>query len=106
MTIRRGRAPLWAGLAVALLASPQAFAQNNITVYSSGSVAVGTSPAFTAYVPLSPATITWTVNGVSGCTSTYGTLAATGAYTATYTAPATVPSANAVIANATSTAYP
>ena len=102
--IRSGRTHLWTGLVLALLAAPQAFAQ--LTVYSSGSVAVGTTRALTAYVPLSPATITWTVNGVAGGNSTYGTLVVTGAFTATYTAPATVPAANAVTVTATSTAFP
>jgi hypothetical protein len=98
------RALIWACLALALLV-PRAFAQN-ITVYSSGSAAIGTTRALSAYVPLSPATITWSVNGVAGGNSTYGTIVSTGQYTATYAAPAKVPPANAVAVTATSTAYP
>ncbi|MSO99187.1 MAG: hypothetical protein EXR11_13385 [Rhodospirillaceae bacterium] len=80
-----------------LLASP-ALAQQ-ITVYSSGSVAVGQTRQLTAYVPLSPNTVTWSVNGVPGGDATVGTVSANGLYQA----PAVVPMANAVSVRATST---
>lgn len=77
-------------------------AAQTITVYSSGSIAIGNSRQLTAYVPLSPNTVTWTVNGVPGGDATHGTVSPTGVYRA----PAAVPMANAVKVRATSTAYP
>lgn len=74
----------------------------NITVYSAGKVAVGGTRKLTAYVPLSPNTVAWTVNGIPGGDATYGTIAPDGLYTA----PATVPPDNVVSVRATSTAYP
>ena len=88
-----------AGLA---LAASTAFAQNNITVYSSGSLERGTSRQLTAYVPLSPNTVTWSVNGMPGGDATVGTVSATGLYQA----PAVIPANNVVSVAATSTAYP
>ena len=85
-------------IAALLLATP-ALAQQ-ITVYSSGSVAVGQTRQLTAYVPLSPNTVTWSVNGLPGGDATVGTVSATGLYQA----PAVVPMANAVTVRATSTA--
>ncbi|QOY89063.1 DUF1800 family protein [Paludibaculum fermentans] len=63
---------------------------------------MGTTRTLTAYVPLSPATIKWSINGVVGGNSTYGTITATGVYTA----PAVPPAANLITVAATSTAYP
>jgi uncharacterized protein (DUF1800 family) len=80
--------------------STSAFAQN-ITVYSSGSVAVGQSRQLTAYVPLSPNTVMWAVNGVAGGNESVGTVSASGLYRA----PAAVPQTPAVTVTATSTAY-
>lgn len=77
-------------------------AQYNITVYSSGTVERGTSRQLSAYVPLSPNTVTWSVNGVTGGDATFGTVSPTGLYTA----PTVIPMANAVTVSATSTAYP
>ena len=71
-----------------------------ITVYSSASVAIGETRQLTAYVPLVVNTVTWSVNGVTGGNSTFGTVSATGLYTA----PAMVPAMNAVTVTATNTA--
>ena len=73
-----------------------------VTVYSSASLAIGETRQLTAYVPLSPNTVTWSVNGVTGGNSTYGTVSPTGLYTA----PMVVPMQNAVTVQATSTAFP
>jgi uncharacterized protein (DUF1800 family) len=100
--IARSRLARWA-LATLLacpLAAGTAQAQE-ITVYSDGAVPVGTARQLTAYVPLSPATVAWAVNGVSGGNGIYGTVGANGLYRA----PANVPAANAVRVSATSTAY-
>ncbi|WP_395702849.1 DUF1800 family protein [Aquabacterium sp.] len=84
-----------------LLASSAAYA-GDITLYSSYKVEIGTSRQLTAYVPLSPNTVSYTVNGVPGGNATVGTISAKGLYTA----PAAVPMNNAVVVRATSTAYP
>lgn len=73
-----------------------------ITVYSGGNVTASGSRQLTAYVPLSPNTVTWSVNGVAGGDATHGTVSASGLFKA----PATIPTANAVSVRATSTAYP
>lgn len=73
-----------------------------ITVYSSGQLAIGETKKLTAYVPLNPNTVSWTVNGVLGGSPTYGTVSSTGLYQA----PPVVPAANTVSVRATSTAYP
>jgi len=86
---------------VVCLWTTQVFAQN-ITVYSSGSVVVGQTRQLTAYVPLSPNTVTWTVDGIAGGDSTVGTVSNTGLYMA----PAAPPAAGTVSVRAASTAYP
>ena len=73
-----------------------------ITVYSSGSVERGGSRQLTGYVPLSPNTVTWSVNGVVGGDTTFGTVSPTGLYQA----PAVIPANNVVAVRATSTAFP
>ncbi len=73
-----------------------------LAVYSSGNVTRGSTRQLSAYVPLSPNTITWSVNGVAGGDATYGTVSASGLYTA----PTTIPENNVVSVRATSTAYP
>ena len=83
---------LWAGDAIA----------QNITVYSAGSVVVGQTRQLTAYVPLSPDTVRWSVDGISGGNSTVGTVSSTGLYLA----PAVPPTGGQVSVRATSTAYP
>lgn len=77
-------------------------AAQTITVYSSGSLPIGSSRQLTAYVPLSPNTVTWSVNDIAGGNAALGTVDATGRYTA----PAAVPAANNIVVKATSTAYP
>ena len=73
-----------------------------ITVYSSGALPIGDSRQLTAYVPLSPNTVNWAVNGVPGGNASYGSVSATGLYKA----PMVIPLPNAVMVTATSTAYP
>ncbi|MGE3334428.1 MAG: DUF1800 family protein [Rhodospirillaceae bacterium] len=75
---------------------------DNITVYSAGSVVVGQTRQLTAYVPLSPNTVVWTVNGISGGDSTVGTVSSSGLYMA----PSVPPAEGQVSVRATSTAYP
>lgn len=84
-----------------LLASGTALAAD-ITLYSSYKVPIGSSRQLTAYVPLSPNTVSYSVNGIAGGNAMVGTISASGLYTA----PATVPMPNAVTVRATSTAYP
>jgi uncharacterized protein (DUF1800 family) len=97
MNLLRHMLRLWLVLAF----SGTALAQT-ITVYSNYRIEVGASRQLTAYVPLSPNTVTWTVNGIPGGDATVGTISAGGLYRA----PATVPPQNAVKVRATSTAYP
>jgi uncharacterized protein (DUF1800 family) len=87
-------------LSIAALAASSLLAQ--MTVYSSQNLAIGNSTQLTAYVPLSPNAVTWSVNGVTEGNSTYGTVSTTGLYTA----PTVIPMNNAVKVTATSTAYP
>ena len=88
-------------LIAAFLMISTAMAQQ-ITVYSSGKVAIGESRQLTAYVPLAVNTVYWSVNGVVGGNATYGAVSTTGLYQA----PTTVPTNNAVSVRATSTADP
>ncbi len=88
--------------AVLALSICGAHAQNNITVYSSGTVERGGSRQLNAYVPLSPNTITWSVNGIAGGDATVGTVSTTGLYQA----PTVIPANNVVTVRATSTADP
>jgi hypothetical protein len=74
-------------------------AAETIAVYSSGSVAIAETRQLTAYVPLSPSTVTWSVNDITGGNATVGTVSATGLYTA----PAVPPANNVVTVKATST---
>ena len=84
-----------------LLFATSAFAE--ITVYHTvTTVPKGTTRQFTAYVPHSPNTVVWSVTNVVGGSAAYGTVTATGLYSA----PAVVPAANVVFVAATSTAYP
>jgi uncharacterized protein (DUF1800 family) len=86
---------------IVLAFSGTALAQT-ITVYSNYKIEVGASRQLTAYVPLSPNTVTWTVNGIPGGNTAVGTISPSGLYRA----PAAVPLQNAVKVRATSTAYP
>src|SRR6187551_990860 len=88
------------GLAVISLAAP-AFGQ--IVVYHTvTTVEIGTSRQFTSYVPLSPNTVVWSVNGVDGGNAIFGTVTNTGMFQA----PVTAPTPSVVKIRATSTAYP
>lgn len=73
-----------------------------VTYPATVSVARNATQQFTTYVTVSPSTVTWSVNGVSGGNATYGTISTSGLYTA----PADVPMANVVKVRATSTAKP
>lgn len=97
MNLLRHMLRLWLVLAF----SGTALAQT-ITVYSNYRIEVGASRQLTAYVPLSPNTVTWTVNGIPGGDATVGIISPSGLYRA----PANVPPQNAVKVRATSTAYP
>ena len=88
-------------LVLLALSACAAHAQS-ITVYSSGTVERGTSRQLTAYVPLSPNTVAWSVNGIAGGDATVGTVSPTGLYQA----PAVIPANNVVAVSAASTAYP
>lgn len=75
----------------------------NITIGNGGGqVTIGTQRTLTALVTLSPNTVIWSVNGVTGGNSTVGRISSTGVYTA----PGRVPPANVVTVKATSKAYP
>ena len=74
----------------------------DITVYSSGTITVGQTRKLTAYVPLSPNSVVWSVNGVVGGDAQYGTVSTTGLYAA----PSAIPMNNAVVVEARSTAFP
>jgi len=84
---------------LALFWTTEAFAQK-VTVYSAGTVVVGQTKQLTAYVQLSPNTVTWTVDGIAGGDSTVGTISSTGLYLA----PAAPPASGTVSVRATSTA--
>ena len=74
-----------------------------IAVYPNpSSIEVGSTRQFTAYVPISPNTVTWLVNDIAGGDATVGTISASGLYQA----PASAPAANVVTVKAKSTAFP
>ncbi len=86
-----------------LLLCQLGFAQPMVVTYpGTVSVAKKTTQQFTTYVTISPNTVTWSVNGLAGGNTTYGTISAAGLYTA----PNDVPMANVVKVRATSTAKP
>ncbi len=78
-----------------------AFGQANaITIYPGPATIVkGTTRQMSAYVPISPNTVTWAINSVVGGNATYGTVTPAGLYTA----PAVVPAANQTTIKVTST---
>ncbi|GDY22582.1 hypothetical protein LBMAG56_39290 [Verrucomicrobiota bacterium] len=90
----------------ALLATgPRAQAQvaGPITVYpENSSLEIGGNRQFSAYVPISPNTVVWSVNDIIGGNATYGTITTNG----NYLPPAVPPSNNVVSIKARSTAYP
>ncbi|MES2572496.1 MAG: DUF1800 domain-containing protein [Verrucomicrobiota bacterium] len=73
-----------------------------VAVYPQNSSLESASSQFSAYVPISPATIEWMVDGVVGGNATVGTISATGLYKR----PAAIPTPNVVTIAARSTAYP
>lgn len=74
-----------------------------IAVYPANStVEIGSTRQFSAYVPISPNTITWLVNDIPGGNATIGTLNASGLYQA----PAVAPMNNVVIIKAKSVPFP
>lgn len=74
-----------------------------IAVYPENStIELESSRQFSAYVPISPNTVSWSVNDVPGGNSTYGTISSTGFYKP----PAVPPVDNLVTIKARSTAYP
>jgi hypothetical protein len=75
------------GLLGALIFIAPALAQN-LTVYSAGPVAIGTTRQLTAYVPLIDPRITWTVNGIPGGNAALGSVSASGLYSAPHDIPA------------------
>lgn len=91
-------------LSIFAFITPASFAQ--ITVYSSGSLAIGETKGLVASVSLTPNTITWTVNGIAGGNASVGKIVSTGVNSANYTAPALVPAANKIVIRATSKAFP
>ena len=94
-----------AALVLAVLVGTPAPAQvaGSIEIYPGNStVEEGGTKQFSAYVPISPNTITWSVNGVTGGNTTYGTITTSGFYTP----PVPIPANNVVAIRATSTAYP
>ena len=86
---------------LALFAALAQSASQPIEVYPGpANIAIGTTRQMSAYVPLSPNTVNWAINGVIGGDSTYGTVSQTGLYTA----PAVVPAQNTITIKVTSTA--
>lgn len=82
-----------------------AYAQvaGSIAVYPANSaIETGSSRQFSAYVPISPNTVTWMVNDIPGGNATYGTVSPAGLYTA----PAAAPANNVVTIKVQSTAFP
>ncbi len=79
-----------------------ALAQTQPIIIYPGPVSIpkGTQRRMSAYVPLSPNTVTWAVNGLVGGDATYGTVSPAGLYTA----PPTIPAANQITIQVTSTA--
>lgn len=72
-----------------------------IAVYPANStIEVNSTRQFTAYVPISPNTVTWSVNDIIGGNDTVGKIDAAGLYKA----PATAPASNIVTIKARSTA--
>jgi hypothetical protein len=93
---------LWVVLAV-MPVMLQAQVAGSITVYpANASCEIGASLQCTAYVPISPNTVIWSINDIPGGNATFGTVSATGFYQA----PAVAPAANVVTVKAQSTAFP
>src|SRR5258708_38111783 len=73
-------------LAITVLMASAVWGQQ-ITVYSSGSVAIGTTRQLTAYVPLAVTTVNWSVDGVIGGNSPHGIVSTNGLYQAPLAGP-------------------
>ena len=82
-------------------AAAQVAAQIAVYPEVSSLEATSTRP-FSAYVPISPSSIVWLVNGVAGGQATLGTITSTGLYRP----PAVIPTANVLTISARSTAFP
>jgi len=98
-------ANLAAGCAVAatLLAALPAARGETITIYPGPQkIEIGSTRQISAYVPLSPNSVVWTVNDLPGGNTTFGTISTSGLYKA----PAVAPMANSITIKAVSTAYP
>src|SRR5476649_1880650 len=94
-----------AAVALVALAAAPAHAQvaGSITVYpTTSSLDFTTTQQFTAYVPISPNTVVWSVNNIPGGDNTVGTVSATGLYKP----PAIIPANNVLSVSAKSTAFP
>lgn len=75
----------------------------SIEVYpGNSSIEIGSSRQFSAYVPISPNGIAWSVNDIPGGNAELGTISTTGLYQA----PALPPTSNVLTIRARSTAYP
>lgn len=100
----RGPGSLGRWVAIWLLAAfTMSAAGQTITVYPGPSnIEAGSSRQLSAYVPLSPSSIHWTINDLPGGNAIYGTISPSGLYQA----PATAPAANVITIKAISTAYP
>jgi hypothetical protein len=69
-------------LTVAAVSAAHAQVAGAITVYpTTSSLDITSTLQFTAYVPISPNTVTWLVNNVPGGSSTIGTITPAGLYT-------------------------
>jgi uncharacterized protein (DUF1800 family) len=69
---------------------------------ANNTVEVGTTKQFGAYVPINPSTVNWSVNGIVGGDTNFGTISASGLYKA----PAAAPANSVLTIKAQSTAYP
>lgn len=75
----------------------------SIEVYpGNSSLELGGSRQFSAYVPISPNSVTWMVNNIPGGNTTWGTISGTGLYVP----PTVAPDNNVVTIKAQSTAFP
>ncbi|MFZ4763818.1 MAG: DUF1800 family protein, partial [Roseimicrobium sp.] len=98
----------WLALAVAacalwLVPLAPAGVAGSIAVYpTTSTVELGGNKQFSAYVPISPSAITWSVNNIPNGNASVGTISSTGLYVP----PATAPVNNIVTIKATSVPYP
>jgi len=88
-TFLHGTVPIACGETITLYPGPQ-------------KVEIGATRQISAYVPLSPNSVVWTVNDLPGGNATFGTISSGGLYQA----PPVAPMANAISIKAVSTAYP